>query len=213
MANRKNISITLLLFIILIISYSCKKEYDTIDYQKVQNSTKNYVFMKNSKWVYKSDSGLLYDTVKCSETIKDSIDYIFETFKGVKVYYILEYYKMTLNHSINNKIETHYFYIVYDKVNSSIINNNIIGQCVLLNDDRNEPLNFDGFYNLLDTTININSNNYICQHNRIIASQQIVNVYDYNTDLFFVENIGLVRKHDNLIGWNLESYNVSNVNF
>ena len=209
MEFRKNITIIILLIVVLICVFSCKKKYDILDYQPLDSGLKNYIFTSGSTWIYKSDTGLIYDTIKCTETIKDSIDYIFTTYKEDRVYYILEYYKMSLTHSIDNKKETHYFYTSYDKLNSTINNNLIVGQCVLLIDNRNEILGFDGFINLMDTTININTINYICEHNQIIANEQILPVYNYNTDLYFAKNIGLVRKKDIINGWNLISYNIT----
>lgn len=198
--------------LVILCTNSCKKNY-IYNYQYVLSDTKKYIFMPGSKWIYKSDISNTYDTVFCLSLIKDTLITDWVSYKGYNNRILDEYYKMILKHSNNNSIETHYFSLVFDRVNGEINENRIYGQYYLDTDSNITTESFNGFVKLIDTTIIVNTINYNTIHNKIIVADQTHHIYDFDTDLFFVKNIGLVKRYDQYEGWSLVSYNVYPVNY
>ena len=212
----KYLYIIIIICFIVMISNSCKKDY-SINYQYVAPRTKKFIFMPGSQWIYKSDTGIVYDTVKCIGLKKDTLIQEFTTYKGDNARVLNEYYVMITKHSFNKKIEANYFYLFYQYVNVNTQDNVIIdGQPLIeFNNYNNDSINYIGGGNYMypDTSITINSIIYITQHSKIIANEQEIYYYGYDTDLYFKENIGLVRINDLYSGWSLQTYNVSLVNY
>ena len=210
----KYLTISIIICFIIIISNSCKKDY-TIDYQYVLPITKKFIFMPGSQWIYKSDTGIVYDTVKCIGLKKDTLIQEFTTYKGDNVRVLNEYYVMITKHSFNKKIEANYFYLTINYMNVNTQNNIIRGQpIVAFRYHESDTIEYvgSGTYRHIDTSITINSTIYATQHSKIIATQQSYPYYNYDTDLYFKEEIGLVRIQDLYSGWSLQTYNVSLVN-
>lgn len=197
---------------VIIFTNSCKKNY-IYNYQYVLSNTKKYIFMPGSKWIYKSDILNTYDTVICLSLNKDTLITDWVSIKGYNNRTLDEYYNMILKHSNNNSLETHYFSLVFDRVNGEINENKIYGQYYLDTDSNITTESFNGFIKLIDTNIIVNTINYNTIHNKIIATDQTHHVYDFDTDLFLVENIGLVKRFDQYEGWSLVSYHVYPVNY
>ena len=210
----KYLYIIIIICFIIIISNSCKKDY-SINYQYVAPRTKKFIFMPGSQWIYKSDTGIVYDTVKCIGLKKDTLIQEFTTYKGDNVRTLNEYYTMVLKHSINNKIEYYKYYVIFGSIDSKTSEELGSGQTIIEFIDYNDSIYYVGSGNYMypDTSITINSIIYATQHSKIIANEQEINYYSYDTDLYFKENIGLVRINDLYSGWSLQTYNVSPVNY
>ena len=207
MGYKKIIAIGIISMSILLLNYACKKYYD-YNYQAVDKETTKFIFLATSQWIYKSDTGNLFDTVICMSLVKDTSIYEFKTYKGDNVRVLNEYYKMILKHSINGIIETHYFYVLYDRVNGQFMESKFNGQLYLDTYSHIDTGVRGGFERLMDTSITLNSISYFCIHTKIIAAEQTQHIYDYDTDLFFVKNIGLVKRFDAHSAWTLSSYHV-----
>lgn len=203
-----------IIFFVIIFTNACKKYY-VYNYQHVFTETKKYIFMPGSQWVYKADISNNLDTVTCISLTKDTFIYDFIAYKGDNNKVLNEYYKMDIKHSYDQRIETHYFYLAYDRVNGGISKDKFYGQ-LYLNTDSNRldrQIDSSGFISMNDTSIYINSINYFCNHAIIISAEQTEQIYNYNTDIYFVKSIGLVKRFDQYEGWSLLSYQVYPVNY
>jgi hypothetical protein len=189
--------LTLLITFGSIISFSnCTKDIDEMEYINYyvdQDLIDKYYFEKGSLWVYK-DQNLNLDSITVENT-----EHGFKTTPcphgcpGRKTSRH-EYFIMNLRELGSNSTFNYYFLSGHFKINGGGIVGELGQPIYLHNSDIGYSFNGTTVIAQLDS-LNINENTYFnVTKIKISALDQIQDEFNFDTELYFSENIGLIKK-------------------
>jgi hypothetical protein len=217
---KKILSLILILSIVLLYTNSCKPdapiENDKIPLQDYQYW---YIFKQGSYWIYQNSKTGDIDSVYLTSSLFD-----YQTTKinvAPRPYYIDEYYNISFfKSSFFNKTFNLWSINTHMLKNGDLSEKNYHKGQIIKRGDPNNINSINVKYNgclyvSRSSSINIGSNIFNdIEQMKIIHNEQTQIEFEYDTDIYFAKNIGIIKKeiNDTIEGtysWNLIRWHIN----
>jgi hypothetical protein len=202
----------LFIFLAFILIASCKKEeVPEIYCYSLSESLKPYMFQQGSWWIYKNDSTEVSQSVLVTSTVRDtglwrpSAPHT----PGSKFdYYLINFYNSTTNETYNDFLTNDFI----RRNGGDYYGEN--GQPILT-PSADIGYSFNGM-EMVDRIAEMTINGHVftnIKKVKITAVDQYQDEFDYDTYLYFIDSIGLIKKETVIgegviVSWSIEDWDV-----